>query len=92
MANTVQHLISQMGFTTIIQHGLMVKVIWDSLTSSSVTEELLKLAIMTHKKMVGGTQIVLVTEKPGDPVSGHHQKVAEAVAQEVGKVNQVSRA
>jgi len=42
--------------------------------------------------MVGGTQIVLVTEKPGDPVSGHHQKVAEAVAQEVGKVNQVSRA
>ena len=81
-----------MGFTTIIQRGLMVKVIWDSLTSSSVTEELLKIAIISHKKMVEVIQIVLVTEKPGDLVSGHHQKVAEGVAQEVGKVNQVSQA
>jgi hypothetical protein len=70
----------------------MVKVIWDSLTSSSVTEELLKIAIMTHKKMVEMIQIVLVTEKLGGLVSGHHQKVAEGVAREVGEVNQVSLA
>ena len=40
--------------------------------------------------MEEGIQIVLVTEKLGDQALDLHQKVAEEVAKEVGKDNQVS--
>ena len=67
----------------------MVRVIWDSLTSSSVTEELLKLVIMIRNRVEEEIQIVLVTEKLGGLVLDLHQMVAEE-DQEEDKDNQVS--
>ncbi len=67
----------------------MVKVIWDSLTSSSVTEALLKLVITTRNRGEEEIQIVLVTEKLGVLVLDLHQMVAEEDP-EVDKDNQVS--
>ena len=68
----------------------MVKRIWDSLTSSSVTEALLKLVITTRDRDKEEIQIVLVTEKLGDLVLDLHQMVAEEEGPEVDKDNQVS--
>ena len=68
----------------------MVKRIWDSLTSSSVTEALLKLVITTRDRDKEEIQIVLLREKLGGLVLDLHQMVAEEEAPEVDKDNQVS--